>query len=57
MSYLVRVHTSTLSYNPSADVLAIEQRRGLFERPVLRLDDKQVTEDELEEEPAAVENL
>lgn len=56
MSYLVRLYSPALN-DPSADVLAIEQRRSLLERPVLRLDNEQVAEDELEEQPATVENL
>lgn len=40
-----------------AEVLAIKQRGRLLERPVLRLDDHEVEEDELERVPAAVYNL
>ena len=39
------------------EVLAVEERRGLLERAVLRLDDEQVHEHRLEREPAAVHDL
>ena len=39
------------------EVLAVEERRGLLERPVLRLDDEEVQEHGLEREPAAVHDL
>ena len=38
-------------------VHAVEQRGGLLERAVLRLDDEEVEEDGLEREPHAVDDL
>ena len=38
-------------------VLAVEERGGLLERPILRLDDEEVQEHGLEREPAAVHDL
>ena len=39
------------------DVIAVEQRGGLLEREVLRLNDEDVEEDELEGDPATVDDL
>ena len=39
------------------EVLAVEERGGLLQRPVPRLDDEEVQEYSLEREPAAVHNL
>ena len=39
------------------ELLAVEERGGLFERPVPRLDDEEVQEDGLKREPAAVHDL
>ena len=39
------------------DVLAVEQRRSLLKRPVLRLNYEEVTIDELERDPATVNDL
>ena len=39
------------------ELLAVEQRGSLLERPALRLDDEEVQEAELEREPRAVDDL
>ena len=56
MSYLIRGVFASF-HDPCAQVFAIEQRRCLLEGPVLRFNDEQVAEDELEQQPATIEDL
>ena len=56
VSYLIRIGSSALN-DPCAKIFTIEQCCGLLQCPILRLNDEEIAEDELEEEPAAVEDL
>lgn len=54
---LVVFDVSNVALDMLSRFFSIEKSRSFFESPVLRLDEEEVQEDELEREPAAVDNL